>query len=82
MEKLAFAKIGEKFKLIEENIRSVFVLFREAEAHAIKRRLRAGERPRPLLRELGRYSVNVYDDHFWALPGRTRSIGWMRTSSS
>lgn len=67
MDRFAFATIGESFRMIEDNTRSVVILFRDKEAQALERRLRAGERSRSLLRELGRFSVNVYDNHFRAL---------------
>ena len=65
----AFAAVGKEFRLIEENTRTVCVLFPEQASQALERRLRAGERSRALLRALGRYSVNVYDQHFKALAG-------------
>lgn len=68
-DRYAFATVGAEFKLIEENTRGVCVLFRDEEARALERRLRAGERTRALMRALGRYTVNVYDSHFKALVG-------------
>ena len=67
ISRFAFSTVGEKFKIIEENTRSVSILFRDEEAQDLERRLRAGERSRALLRALGRYSVNVFDDHYKAL---------------
>lgn len=65
----AFSTIGEKFRIINENTRSISILFRDEEAKSLERRLRAGERSRSLLRALGRYSVSVYDNHYRALIG-------------
>ncbi|MGI6238126.1 MAG: CRISPR-associated helicase Cas3' [Christensenellales bacterium] len=67
IRQFAFSTIGDIFKIINENTRSISVLFREEEAQALERRLRNGERSRALLRALGRYSVSVNDNHYRAL---------------
>ncbi len=67
IDKCAFREISNKFRLIEDNTRAVYVLFRDETARALETRLRAGERSRGLFRALGQYAVNVYDRHFRAL---------------
>lgn len=61
-----FAEIAQKFHLIENDTRAV-VIPRTMAAQNLVKRLAAGEHSRTLLRQLGRYSVNVYPKHFTAL---------------
>lgn len=61
-----FAETAQKFHLIENDTRAV-VISRTAAAQKLVRRLKGGEYSRALLRQLGRYSVNVYPNHFKAL---------------
>ena len=64
-----FTKVAQMFRLIDQDTRAVFIP-RTAEARALAARLENGERSRALLREAGRYSVNVYQNHFDALNER------------
>lgn len=58
---MPFKEIAEKFKLINENTKSVFIPFDE-NARQIEQRLLNGEISRALLRQAGKYFVNVYDE--------------------
>lgn len=63
---LPFRTVAEKFRLIDQNTRTVYVPYGEAGA-ALVDRLRAGECSKALYRALGRCAVSVYDKHFEAL---------------
>lgn len=56
---MPFKEIAEKFKLITENTKSVFIPFDE-NAKEIETKLLNGEISRTLLRKAGKYIVNVY----------------------
>lgn len=58
-----FKAIADEFKLIETNTHAVLIP-NTPESAAYGARLRQGERSRALLRDIGRYSVNVYDNHY------------------
>ncbi len=58
--------IGSEVKLIEENTHSILIPNTD-ESKAYAKRLRDGERSRSLMRKIGRYCVNVYDNHYRAL---------------
>lgn len=58
IQKLAFQDIGEKFKLIQNNTRSVFIPL-DDRAKEIMKQLKQGIRTRDLMREAGQYIVNV-----------------------
>ncbi|MGI6404089.1 MAG: CRISPR-associated helicase Cas3' [Oscillospiraceae bacterium] len=58
-----FKTIGEEFRLIESKTYTIFIPD-TAVAEEYARRLRAGERNRQLLRQVGRYSVNIYENHY------------------
>ncbi len=60
-----FRTIAERFRLIEENTRTVYLPYDEG--RALVERLEEGERSRALFRKLGPYSVSVYDNHFGKL---------------
>ena len=62
---LPFAQIAERFHLIEAPTRTIYLPIEEGEA--LCRRLRAGEMNRALLRKLGQYSVDCYEQQFRAL---------------
>lgn len=62
---MPFRDISEKFRLIEQNTRTIYIPLGDGEA--LVERLRSGERNRALFRELGRYSVNAYENVFRAL---------------
>lgn len=57
--KVAFATIGEKFKLIEDHTRNLFIPW-DDEAKQIEQQLRAGIFTRELLRKAGKYMVSVW----------------------
>ena len=67
-ECMAFAEIAKRFKLIENDTRSVFVPLDE-EAERIAERLKSGEYSRDLLRTAAPYIVSIYPNHFEALAG-------------
>lgn len=60
-----FRAAAEKFRLIEEDTRTVYIPMGDGEALAA--RLRQGERSRQLFRELGQYGVSVYTQQFQTL---------------
>lgn len=60
---MPFKEIAEKFKLINENTKSVFIPFDE-NARQIEQRLLNGEISRTLLRKAGKYIVNVYREQY------------------
>lgn len=64
---MPFQEVAERFHLIEQDTRTVYIPWREGEE--LTARLRAGERSRELFRALGQYSVSVYPNHFQALDG-------------
>ena len=58
-----FKEIAEKFKLIEEDTKAVFIPYDEV-AQEIAQKLLSGEISRELLRKAGKYIVNVYGETF------------------
>lgn len=58
-----FRTVGQEFRLIESNTCTILIPETSAGADCAAR-LRAGERTRGLLRDAGRYSVNVYERHY------------------
>lgn len=64
-----FRSMGESFRLIESNTRTVLIPWSE-DAKTLADRLRKGERSRALLRQAARESVNIYPPHFEALNAR------------
>lgn len=58
-----FAKVAQAFHLVENDTRAVLIP-RDEESRALARQLRGGQRSRKLMRQLGRYSVNIYKQHF------------------
>ena len=60
---IPFRAIAEDFKIIKEDTRSILIT-REPEAELLAERLRHGERSRKLMRSVGRYSVNVYENTY------------------
>lgn len=67
-ERMAFVEIAKRFKLIENDTRSVFIPLDES-AEQIAKRLQDGEYSRELLRRASPYIVNIYPNHFEALAG-------------
>ena len=57
-----FAKVAERFSLIDSPTQTVYVPLEEGKE--LVERLRRGEHSRKLYRELGRYGVSVYPQHF------------------
>ncbi|MCC8159105.1 MAG: CRISPR-associated helicase Cas3' [Phascolarctobacterium sp.] len=62
-EPFMFKEIAEKFVLIEENTRTIFVN-RNEESEKLAGVLRSGVRTRELLRQASQYTVQVYEDQF------------------
>ena len=60
-----FKTVAERFKLIGNDTRTVYIPMDGGEALAV--RLRQGELSRDLFRQLGQYSVSVYPQHFQSL---------------
>lgn len=58
-----FAAIAGEFKLIESDTKTILIP-KEEKSKEYATRLRAGERARALLRDMGRYSVQVYDHDY------------------
>lgn len=62
---LPFRTVAERFRLINENTRTVYIPC--GEGAQLLERLKNGACSRELYRKLGRYGVSVYDKHFQAL---------------
>lgn len=62
---LPFRTVAERFHLIDDAAKTVYVPLGEGEA--LVKRLRTGERSRLLFRSLGQYGVSVYENHYRAL---------------
>ena len=62
---LPFHTVAEKFHLIDQNTRTVYVPF--GNGKALLEQLQTQGGTRALYRKLGRYAVSVYDQHFQAL---------------
>ncbi len=60
-----FRTVAEQFHLIESPTQTVYIPFREGTE--LIARLRSGERSRSLFRQLGLYSVSIYEKHFKSL---------------
>ena len=60
-----FREIAERFRLIEQDTRVIYIPAGPGEE--LVRRLRGGEVTRGLFRQLGQYGVSVYPPHFRAL---------------
>ena len=60
-----FRTVAERFHLIEQDTRTVYIPMWDGEK--LVERLRQGERSRQLFRELGQYGVSVYAQHFQKL---------------
>lgn len=61
-----FAQVAQDFRLIENDTRTVLIP-RDGGSRALAEKLRSGQRSRKLMRQLGRFSVNIYPNHFSAL---------------
>ena len=60
-----FKSIVDDFKLIENDVKTIYIPREQNEAFIS--RLKNGERSRELFRELGQYGVSVYEQHYEAL---------------
>lgn len=60
--KLPFQTIAQRFRLIQNDTRTVYIPW--GEGSKLITRLHLGERSRALFRALGQYSVNIYPKHF------------------
>lgn len=63
-----FAAVAKQFKLIENDIITIFI-DKEPEAKIIAERIKRKETSRQLVREAGQYCVNVYSNDFEKLNG-------------
>lgn len=64
-EYMPFQKIAERFHLIDNETKTIYIPLEEGEE--LVWRLRSGEHSRALFRALGQYSVSVYPQHFEVL---------------
>lgn len=62
---MPFRTVAERFHLIDENTRTVYIPF--GDGAALIERLKAGECSKALYRKLGRYAVAAYEPHFQKL---------------
>ncbi len=64
-----FAGVARRFRLMEDEMRTIYVFTRaeDESGRKLRERLRDGERTRALFRALGAYGVNVYPAHFQRL---------------
>ena len=62
---MPFRKVSERFRLIDQNTHTVYVPVDEGAE--LVRQLRDGYGSKALFRKLGRYAVNVFDEHYRAL---------------
>ncbi len=69
--KYGFKDIAEKFKLIEDNTRTVIIPFNDT-ANELINKLRFSEHIGGILRSLQSYSVNIFDNEFNSLCGAGR----------
>lgn len=64
-EAMPFRTVSERFHFIDSETKTVYIPLGAGEE--LVQRLRSGERSRTLFRELGRYGVSIYPQHFEAL---------------
>ena len=69
---MPFRTVSERFHLINNATRTIYIPW--GEGAALIKRLRAGERSRELFRQVGQYSVSVYEQHFKALAPALTSL--------
>lgn len=67
-DRMAFAEIAKRFRLIEQDTRSVLIPLNK-DAEQLAEQLQNGEYSRGLLRKAAPYMVNIYPNHFEALAG-------------
>ena len=63
-----FAKVGKKFKLIEQNTKTLFI-HREETAEKLLQELKNQGNTRARMRKVGQYCIQVYDREFELLQG-------------
>ena len=63
--KLKFEDVAKNFKLIENDVKTIFIPNEENKDLLL--RLRQGERTKDLFRKLAQYGVSVYEQHYEAL---------------
>lgn len=59
---LPFRTVADQFRLIDNNTRTVYIPWEKGTD--LIARLKGGERSRQLFRELGQYSVSLYEQHY------------------
>lgn len=59
---LPFRSVAEEFRLIDNETRTIYIPWQDGSE--LITRLKNGERSRQLFRELGQYSVSVYEQHY------------------
>lgn len=64
-EPMPFKKVAERFHLIDNDTKTIYIPL--GAGAGLVQCLREGKRSRELFRELGRYGVSVYPNHFAAL---------------
>ncbi len=72
--RFAFATVGREFKLIEQNTKTILIPV-EPRAKEIVEELRVKGASRRLIREAGKYCVNVYDNLFQKLCSAGMVVG-------
>jgi len=70
--KYPFASVAKEFKMIENQEKAI-IIAKENKAKELVRRLFCGERSKQLMREIGHYSVQVYEKDFELL----RAAGYL-----
>lgn len=65
---IPFRTVASKFRIIEENTKTILIT-KTPEAKELEGQLRYGERTKKLMRKIGQYSVNVYEQTYFELQG-------------
>lgn len=63
-----FSRVGQEFRLIEENTKTILIPI-EADAQKILEQLRVKGATKELMRKMGQYCVNVYENDFQKMFG-------------
>ena len=72
--RFAFATVGKEFKLIEQNTKTILIPVEER-AKEIAEELKLKGASKRLIREAGKYCVNVYDNLFRKMYGAGMFVG-------
>lgn len=64
--RMPFATVGQEFKIIEQSTKTIFIA-KEIRAKELLEEMRLKGATRALMREVGQYSVSVYDNDFQKL---------------